>query len=244
MPGSPCAGRTTRRGEPHRSPRPAVWQRGRPPAATPLALEERRHARKPAHAAFVIRSGVVRDFVYEHRALILKHARTHARANGDKVPAEDIAREMELVLEQLNQQKTIELGSVESPDAYLRGIVLHAARRAKRRRTLIDQIAAGDDLQAISDDLGALDSDLPEAPLPLSVEAKAARAALDGIREKLSPRDALIFALLIEDDASLDEVARILATSPSDVSGARERIMHHAETLNVASEPGRKERAL
>jgi len=101
----------------------------------------------------------VQPFLSEHRPLILKHARAFVRAHGEKIAAEDVARELELVLSQLGDQKGAKAEQIESPDAYLRSIVLHAARRAKRRRTLIEQIAAGDDLHAITDDLEALEFD-------------------------------------------------------------------------------------
>ena len=182
----------------------------------------------------------LQDFVSEHGALVLKHARSHVRTHGEKIAAEDVAREMELILRQLAEKKGVTASSIASPDGYLRAIVLHAARRAKRRHTLIQQIAAGDDLQAISDDLGALDSDLPEPPAAPGTDALAARALLDDLKAKLAPRDALAFSLLIEDESSVEEAAGILATHASEIAGARERILRAAEEMNIEGDPERR----
>jgi hypothetical protein len=122
----------------------------------------------------------------QHRALILKHARSFVRAHGEKIAPEDVARELELVLVQLGSHKKTTPDQIPSPDAYLRSIVLHAARRAKRRHTIIEQIAAGDDLGAVTDDLRALDADLPDAPSHLSDEAMGARKLLDELAQSSS----------------------------------------------------------
>ncbi len=172
-------------------------------------------------------------FVTEHRALILKHARAFVRASSEKIAGEDVAREVELVLTQLAEQRGTKPGQIESPDSYLRAIVLHAARRAKRRHTLIQQIAAGDDLGAVTDDLKALDSDLPDPPGPATADAKAARATLDGVKVKLTPKDRLFFALLFEDDGTVDDVARALGSPLDGVGGARDRALKVAGELGV-----------
>ncbi len=182
----------------------------------------------------------LQDFVNEHGALVLKHARTHVRIHGEKIAPEDVAREMELILRQLAEKLGVTPSSIVSPDAYLRAIVLHASRRARRRRTLIEQIAAGDDLQAISDDLGALDADLPDPPANPGPEAIAARALLDELKAKLEPRDALIFALLIEDEASVEETARLLTTPASEVVATRQRILRRAEEMKIEGDPDRR----
>jgi DNA-directed RNA polymerase specialized sigma24 family protein len=80
----------------------------------------------------------VQAFVTQHRPLILKHARAFVRANAEKIAGEDVAREVELVLVQLGELRGTKPEQIESPDSYLRAIVLHAARRAKRRHTLIE----------------------------------------------------------------------------------------------------------
>src|SRR5262249_35216221 len=160
--------------------------------------------------------------------LVLKHARAHTKTSADKVPAEDIARELELVLLQLHKTKGLKSEAIPSPEGYIRSLVLHAAHRAKRRRTLIDQISAGDDLQAIGEDLTALDADLPDLPGTISSEASKAQQTIEKLKAKLSARDALICALLIEDELGVEGVSRVLSTPVSDVASARERILRAA----------------
>lgn len=179
-------------------------------------------------------------FVTQHRPLILKHARAFVRANAEKIAGEDVAREVELVLVQLSELRGTKAEQIESPDSYLRAIVLHAARRAKRRHTLIEQIAAGDDLGAVTDDLKALDGDLPEPPAPASADAKAARATLDGVKDKLSPKDRLFFALLFEDDGTVDEVARALGSQLDAVGSARDRVLKEAADQGLEGEADRR----
>ena len=167
----------------------------------------------------------MREFISEHRALLLKHARIYVRANAEKIPAEDVAREIELVVAQLGKERGLAAEKVHSPNAFLRLVVRHAAGRAKRRRKLIEQVAAGDDLQAFTDDLAALDRDLPDPVLASTPESSKARATLDGVKNALKPRDALVFALLVEDDASAEDVARTLSMPLSDVNAARTRML-------------------
>jgi hypothetical protein len=182
----------------------------------------------------------VQQFLIQHRALILKHARSFVRAHGEKIAPEDVARELELVLVQLGSHKKTTPEQIPSPDGYLRSIALHAARRAKRRHTIIEQIAAGDDLGAVTDDLRALDADLPDPPGPLSDEAIGARKLLDELAQKLKPRDALVLGLLMEDDTQVDDVTRTIGLSLEDVAKARDRILRAAEELRIEGEPDRR----
>jgi RNA polymerase sigma factor (sigma-70 family) len=175
-----------------------------------------------------LHSLAVREFVSEHRDLVLKHARAYVRKSSELIPAEDVAREVELELAQLAQQRGVDPKSIASPDALLRAMVKHAAGRAKRRRKLVEQIAAGDDLQAVSEDLAALDADLTDARGEDDDRARAARAALDKVKAKLSPRDALIFALLVEDEQTSAEVAAALSLSGDAVENARARVLEIA----------------
>jgi DNA-directed RNA polymerase specialized sigma24 family protein len=176
---------------------------------------------------------LVREFVNEHRALLVKHARRYVEANAEKIPLEDVAREMELECNQLEADKGVSRDRIASPDAFFRSIVKHAAGRAKRRRKLIEQIAAGDDLEAFTEDLRALDRDLPDPALETDETARKSRATLDSIKKRMDPRDALVFALLIEDDGALDEVARTLSMALSDVEAALVRALVVAEDLGV-----------
>jgi hypothetical protein len=150
----------------------------------------------------------------QNRALFLKHARGYVRSSGEKIPPEDVAREMELEYVQLGKRGTSLPETVGQLDAWLRSTARHAGGRAKRRRKLVEQIAAGDDLGALSADLRALDDDLPDSSPQILRENEHAKETLDGLKRKVSPRDALVFALLFEDVADADEVARTLTMLP------------------------------
>ncbi len=167
----------------------------------------------------------MQHFVDEHRALILRHSRAHVKAVGEKIAPEDVAREIELMVTQLADTTALTAADIVAPDAYVRSLVKHATGRARRRRTLIEQLAAGDDLAALSRDLAALDADLPPPPAPPSDGAIAARAALEGVKDALSPADALVFALLVEDDGTVEDVAAAVATTTQEVSAALERAL-------------------
>jgi hypothetical protein len=178
----------------------------------------------------------VLSFIDQHRALVLRHSRAIVRAQGDKTAVEDVACEMELVLEQM-VEKGLDPEKISSPDLFLRIIARHALGRAKRRRRLIEQLAAGDDLGALSKDLEALDADLPTISLEPSPEGTEARTTLERLKDALTPRDALVAALLFEDDGTMDEVAVALSIPMEELAATRERLLHKAAALGVAPEP-------
>jgi hypothetical protein len=180
----------------------------------------------------------VERYVTGHRALLLKHARAVVRAGSEKVSSEDVARELELIVEQL-AGKGVDFDGLTSPDRYLRTLVRHAVGRTKRRHTLIEQVAAGDDLQAISQELARLDADLPKAPDADDDESLSLRKKLDAIREALSPKDRLVFALLIDDDATESRVAEMLGQPLEAIGEARARILEVAgeHGISVDAEP-------
>ncbi|MEO6575840.1 MAG: hypothetical protein ABIP89_18455, partial [Polyangiaceae bacterium] len=179
-------------------------------------------------------------FVNQHRALLLKMARAYVRTNAEKISAEDVARELELELLQLGKSHAVSADTISTPDSFFRSIVKHAAGRAKRRHTLIQQVAAGDDLKAVSEDLASLDADLPPAPSAPGAEAAEARAVLDRLKAKLKPHDRLIFSLLIEDDSTEESVAASIGLSETDVRTARDRMLQSAAELNIEGEEERR----
>ncbi len=184
----------------------------------------------------------VQSFIEQHRPLILRHARAMVSAHPEKFAAEDVAREIEIELVQLGKQRGLTPEGVHAPDPYVRLIAKHALGRAKRRRALLEQLAAGDDLDALSKDIAELDSDLPPLPFAPSPEGAKARATLERLKDALSPSDALIVALLLEDDATMDEVAGWLAMPIEEVAFARERILSKAAFLGIEGEPPRDDR--
>jgi hypothetical protein len=167
-------------------------------------------------------------------------------AHPEKFAAEDVAREIGLELEQLAQHRGLTPAQVLAPDNYLRVLAEHALRRARRRRALLEQLAAGDDLDALSHDMAELDADLPPLPVPPSPAGEKARTTLERLKDALLPQDALVAALLFEDDASADDVGGWLSMPPEDVSAARERILAAAAALGIdddsAGEPREDQR--
>jgi DNA-directed RNA polymerase specialized sigma24 family protein len=136
------------------------------------------------------------------------------------------------------KEKGLDPAKIHSPDPFLRAVARHALGRAKRRRTLIEQLAAGDDLDAISADLTALDADLAPLPGDRTSEGGAARATLEKLKDALAPHDALILALLFEDDGTMEEVAEDLAMPMEDVAAARDRILEAAAAHEVQDVAG------
>ena len=178
----------------------------------------------------------MQSFIEQQRPLILRNARTLVRLHPEKFAAEDVAREVELELQQLARNRGLTAEGVHSPDPYIRLIARHALGRAKRRRALLEQVAAGDDLDALSKDITELASDLPPLPAPRRPEGERARATLERLKDALCPCDALVVALLLEDDASANDVAGWLAMPLEEVAHARERILATAVSLGIEAQ--------
>ena len=66
-----------------------------------------------------------------------------------------------------------------------------------------------------------------------------ARVALERLKDALPPFDALVAALLFEDDATLDDVTEWLAKPPEEIALVRERILSVAESLGMTAESKR-----
>ncbi len=167
----------------------------------------------------------------------MKHARSHVKSHSEKIPAEDVAREIELEASQLAHLKKLTAERVTSPAAFVRSLVKHATGRAKRRRKLVEQIAAGDDLQELTVDLAALDADLPEPFVEASDDAKRAREKLDKVHEQLGARDRLVFSLLVEDDTLDEDVARSLALRVQEIETVTTRIDVVAKAAGIEPPP-------
>jgi DNA-directed RNA polymerase specialized sigma24 family protein len=167
----------------------------------------------------------------------MKHARAYVRLHGEKIPPEDVAREIELEASQL-AKAGVDAAKIEAPNAFFRTLVKHATGRAKRRRKLVEQIAAGDDLQVITDDLALLDADLPSPAIESPADAKQARQTLDRLKDRLTPRVRLIFALLIEDDYIEEEVAKALSLRVDEIESAGELVEAAAREVGVEAKVG------
>lgn len=180
----------------------------------------------------------VEQFVELHAALLVKHARAHALRTPDSLPPEDLVAELARLLEAV-EVSGVDLFASASPDGYLRAAMPLVGRRAKRRRTLLEQITSGDDLEAVGADLAALEAELPPPPSAPSELARSARAKLDAVHAGLSPRDALIFALCFEDDRQLDGAALALTTATEDIAASRQRALTLARELHTFGDEGR-----
>ncbi len=174
----------------------------------------------------------VDQFVELHGALIVKHARAHTARTPDALPAEDLVAELVRVLEGV-ERAGLDLFSISSPDGYLRGCMPLVGMRARRRRTLVQQVTSGDDLAALTADLEALDAELPRSPAPITKASTDARKRLDAIHAGLAPRDALVFALCFEDDRQLEGAALALTTATDDLLVSRARALTLARELRT-----------
>jgi hypothetical protein len=158
---------------------------------------------------------------------MMKRAHAYLRAHAEKIMAEDVEREMELMLAQL-ETPGVAPPEIPSVNGYLRVLVREAVGRARRRRKLIEQIGAGDDLDAVSDDLARLDKEPAPVPEPLFAQAKEAQARLELVKLRLSPADSLLFALLFEDDIPAEVINEALLLDLSEIADARARIVRAA----------------
>jgi hypothetical protein len=172
-----------------------------------------------------------------HTALLLKHARRLTRATASAIPVEDVAREAEMILSELGARSGLGATEIVSPDATIREVIRYAAGRVKRRRTLIEQIAAGDDLEEVSRDLASVDNELPPPFGAPNADQTHAFDTLCRLKRGLAPADALLAALLFDDDFADEEVSALVSRSPAEVSAARERILFTAKTLGIEGAP-------
>ncbi len=177
------------------------------------------------------------SFLEAHRPLILRHSRAVVALLPEKSAAEDVAKEIEMVLRQLAERRGLTPEKIHAPDPYLRLVAKHAFGRARQRRALLDQLAAGDDLDALSKDMAEVDADLPPLPAPPSPEGQKARQTLDRLKDALSASDALVCALLFEDDASMDDVSAWISMPMKDLAATRERILSTAAAIGIEPEP-------
>lgn len=183
------------------------------------------------------------EFVEVHQALIVKHARTNARLPQDDrtpaLPPEDLTAELVRLLDDV-EGSGVNLGALTSPDAYLRRCVTVASSRAKRRRTLLQQVTAGDDLSAVSSDIKKVDAELPPPPEPDSEASREARKKLDSIHSGLRPHDALVLALVVDDERGVEGAALALTQSADDTHASFARALALARELGTCGEEGKK----
>ncbi len=196
------------------------------------------------------------NFVQANRALLVKHARASLKTGRDSLALSDVVAELDLVLRQMIDARAVDPAAMAAPDALIRSLAKHAYGRARRRHLLVEQVAAGDDLEAISSDIAGLDGDLPDLVTIRVTDSRAiaARSKLNGIKSKLSPANSLLSALLFEDDLGDDEVAELLHIGEGRVADAvaatlgcarevlgttdvREEMLHELGSRAIDAEP-------
>lgn len=161
----------------------------------------------------------MRSFVDLHAPLILRLARASA---GSRDEAFEVAQEVVVTLLAAHARGRLDPAAIENPEAYLRVAVRHAVVRGRRSR----------DARRISDD--AL---LEELPSPTANPEETRRSAIDArrwletLKSRLRPRDAVAFALLVEDGLDIEEVATALGTTANNVYQMRHRILAAAKAL-------------
>jgi RNA polymerase sigma factor (sigma-70 family) len=165
----------------------------------------------------------MRAFLELHAPLIWRLARSQVRVAAD---ASDVAQAVMTSLLEQHAQGRIDPKRIENAEAYLRVVVRNAVRSAGARNTR---------------DRGAGDDALADIAAPTPSPEEATREAVDErrfvqrLKERLRPRDALAFALLIEDGLDIDEVATALGTTANNVYQMRHRILAASRALQSES---------
>jgi RNA polymerase sigma factor (sigma-70 family) len=159
-------------------------------------------------------------FLEMHAALVLRLARKLARP---PLSAEDVAQEAASSLLRWHRQGAFEPEKVENVEAYLRVVVRNVASREARR---VRELSP-----ALDRNVGGLSPEQPAYQAAFGEEELEARALLERLKASLRPRDALVFALLVEDGLTMDEVAETLGTTMNNVYQIRHRIRSRAREL-------------
>ncbi len=174
----------------------------------------------------------MRAFLDTYAALILRLARSMVREQGEVVGPEDVAQEVIVALLKMHAAGRFDPGRVENPEAYLRVVVRKAAHRARRRRTVVEQVGGAADVRGeAAEEEVCLGAESVPNPEELTRRALEARRTLDALKRKLRPRDALVLALLVEEGLDIDEVAARLGTTLNNVYQMRHRILAVAREI-------------
>jgi RNA polymerase sigma factor (sigma-70 family) len=172
----------------------------------------------------------MREFLHEHAGLIQRLARGATPAGRGGIDPQDVAQEVVLTLLRSHRSGSFDPGRVENVEAYLRVVVTNAARRAHGRRregTLADDA----DMEVMVHDAAKHGPESSPTTEDLTQRAMDARKRLDDLKSRLRPRDAVAFALLVEDGLSIEEAAQALGTTANNVYQMRHRILTIAREL-------------
>lgn len=180
------------------------------------------------------------SFFQAHSALVRRHARKYVAENAEKFSPDDLVRETELLLDRVAANGG-PLPTEPLADFFVRSLLKFAAGRTKRRRKLIEQIAAGDDLQAVAEELRAIDADVPNITPERSSAQQSARRILDEVKQQLDVERRFLFAFLIEDELAAEEMPSTLSLPISEVSEATHLIDLAAQRCGMEAEFDRNE---
>lgn len=168
------------------------------------------------------------EFIELYAPFVARCARAEAsRVRG--IDANDVAQAVLARLIEAHAEGRFEPARLDTPEAYLRTVVRNAATRVGRR-------AKAEPIGRTSDvaEREGVD-ELPDPELALA-ERRDARVWLQTVKARLRPRDALAFALLVEDGCSIDEAARALGTNANNVYQMRHRILQTVRELEAVRE--------
>ncbi|HET9955276.1 MAG TPA: sigma-70 family RNA polymerase sigma factor, partial [Polyangiaceae bacterium] len=169
-------------------------------------------------------------FLEAHAALIVRLARRVARP---PTHPEDIAQEAIASLLRWHREKGFDPEKIGNAEAYLRVVVRNTAAQAARR--FRGEVPAPD---RGSHATQADETRPPDYSIRFADEALHARALLEQLKQRLRPREAVVLALLIEDEMSPDQVAQSLGMTMNNLYQIRHRIRAAARELLDASAQG------
>jgi RNA polymerase sigma factor (sigma-70 family) len=159
-------------------------------------------------------------------------------ARADPMEPEDVAHEAIVALLASADRGGVKPSQIENPEAYLFTVVRHAADRVRRKRR--EQLVR--DVENEHDSAPALAIDPAPGPEVVAADADNVRKTLESIKARLRPRDAVAFALLVEDGCDIDEVARAMGVTANHVYQMRHRILQVANDVQreLSSDPRAK----
>lgn len=165
----------------------------------------------------------MRSFLQLHAAFIARLARFEARPPADP---NDVAQEVVASLLKQHAAAKFDPAKLENPEAYLRVVVRNSARAARARAAR--EHAEGDDRL---DEVPASG----RTPEDVTRDAIDTRKLLERVKERLRPRDAVAFALLVEDGLDIEDVAKAMGTTTNNVYQMRHRILAVAREVQSSS---------
>lgn len=168
----------------------------------------------------------INSFLELHVALIRRLAQRVARP---PLNSDDIAQDVLAALLRWHRQGAFQPEKIENPEAYLRVVIRNAAAREARRARTEAPTQQADTGELVDALLGAAAP--PHCESTYADQAIEARALLERLKASLPARDAVAFALLVEDGLTVEQVATSLGTTPNNVYQMRHRIRSRAREM-------------